>query len=239
MTPEEAKRIREDLKKIELIKLKHGISNLNCKPISFEKIDTEIHAYLLGFFYADGSIYWRKSNLVFSLGLSYKDIDHLNKIAKILALKVYGPYARYDKKYNKYYINSLIRSFDEELVDQLISCGIYPRKSFNDRTTNAFDKIPANLKNHFIRGMFDGDGWIVKNQIGLCGINNVILEKINDELAYQCNLEKKIVTKYKRKKCYYFAYGNEYDRFEISNYLYKNATIFLDRKRKNVEHLLS
>ena len=55
------------------------------------KVNNEIEAYLLGFFYADGYIAYkgkeRKNHHMFGITLSYKDRIFLNKIAKLLSTK--------------------------------------------------------------------------------------------------------------------------------------------------------
>jgi hypothetical protein len=87
--------------------------------------------------------------------------------------------------------------------------------------------------------MIDGDGCFspMKNtnciMFSLCGINNVILEKINDELSKNCGFQKNVVKKL-ISNCYNFTYWRNNDIEKITHYLYDNATLFLERKRNIV-----
>jgi hypothetical protein len=86
------------------------------------------------------------------------------------------------------------------------------------------------LLKHFIRGFFDGDGWVYLDQnkrivAGLCG-QECFLNKLQEKLPSM--LRKKL---YQQKDSIIYDIkwiGN--NSIEFLNYIYDNATIYLDRK---------
>ncbi len=133
----------------------------------FETIDMEWKAYLLGLLYADGSV----SRLNITLRLHQKDKHIMEDLTKILSVPlVYTPpkkyyYESYERSMNgQYYFN--INS--KKVVSDIISLGCTSKKSLT-LTFPSYELIPKNLFNHFIRGYFDGDGWITSNTFGIIG----------------------------------------------------------------------
>ena len=204
----------------------------------FETIDTEHKAYWLGFIAADGCI--TKTNY---FAISLKDEDILLKFKNDLEYtgEVYNP--QYNKGENIY---SRINFSSKKLCDDLRKLGIYENKSL---TYNKLPNIPDNLMHHFIRGYFDGDGSInrsgswtyhskIKNTYSdhyyirykVCiiatydfcvNLNNYIKDKIN----YNGKIRK-----HNKSEMYYY---NIYDKKALKNfyeYIYKDATIYLNRK---------
>jgi len=126
-----------------------------------------------------------------------------------------------------------------EIVRDLIQLGCTPNKSL----TLTFPKdnaIHRNLKHHFIRGYFDGDGSLVMKKyhdsidqafVLFVGTKN-FLESLVEELSnYGISSSLRY---YKKGRAYsYGISGNgNYKRFR--EYCYKDATIYLERKYKNL-----
>jgi len=113
-----------------------------------------------------------------------------------------------------------------------------PQKTHQD-SSYVFDKIPVDLKRHFIRGYFDGDGSIYhgKNSnrrcIKIISLNVSLIKKIDSWILENCNL--KIKTDY-----HYGLQDGKYPRIihsgnpnckKIGKILYDGANIFLNRKK--------
>ena len=126
----------------------------NVNDVYFNKIDTEEKAYWLGFLLADGCIHERDGQDRLSLVLGIKDKNHLEKFKKSLSFE--GPIIDYTKKSGLFIglIHSYIRITSQLLVNDLAKVGCMPRKTL----TLEFPIIYDELRHHFIRGYFDGDG---------------------------------------------------------------------------------
>ena len=120
------------------------------------QVQNELEAYLLGFLYADGYVTGEYHGRYYLLGIGLKaeDKDFLQWICDEFnkafnkSIKI-----KYQEKTNSYKweIGNII------LVSNLISLGIIPHKTYENNSF-VFDNVPDNLKRHFIRGYFDGDG---------------------------------------------------------------------------------
>lgn len=112
-----------------------------------------------------------------------------------------------------------------------------------------FPEISENLIPHFIRGYFDGDGcltchkfnensprliWVIK----FCGTENM-LKNIYDNLPRRYNNPINLYQRYKRdNNNYCIDIGGNQQVLQILNYLYKDATIYLERKYKKYQELV-
>lgn len=210
----------------------------------FKIIDTEEKAYWLGFIYADGNVYLNEelSKSVFQVCLAQKDKKHVEKLKNSLKSehKIYKDRGNY-----RFIINNI------ELCNDLMKLGVIPRKSLTCGFPTS-DQVPDHLIRHFIRGYFDGDGSIfkIKNVWGFQFVGTKeFLEKIN-LIFDKMGIPNRNLVKEKRNKegkIFYYTVGgiikykNKYKErrrpyFElIYNYLYKDATIYLDRKKKRFD----
>ena len=112
----------------------------------FESIDSEEKAYWLGFLYADG--YLNDSRNSITLALSNIDIDTLLRFKSFL---------KSDKKIRRNNDNSSkVVIENKKVYKDLIEKGLHQSKTH----TIKFPNIVGDLKRHFIRGYFDGDGCI-------------------------------------------------------------------------------
>ena len=192
----------------------------------FETIDNEEKAYWLGFLYADGYVRERKSSSEVRLKLSIKDIEHLMRF-KIFISPDDIPIVNEttgNSKCVKVSINS------RKIVRDLINLGCTNKKS----KTIKMPKITDNLLNHFIRGYFDGDGWIVidKNKIPAFGIvsgSKEMIESVNSIISKKSNIKENKI--YDHKSYYNFTYKSYTDIIKISEFLYKQSGIYLVRKK--------
>lgn len=193
----------------------------------FEKIDTEEKAYWLGFLYADGYVCYRG---VVTVGLAEKDLSHLELLRKCLGDEtVKIPYTSRTKSY-------FIHFSSVKMADDLRKLGCVQKKSLVLKFPTE-DQVPQSLVNHFMRGYFDGDGCLSNTDRSPCfsvlGTPQFLDEY---EKILLNNVEK--ITKTKRihrdswnEQTEEIAYGGRNRIFEIYSYLYKDATIYLQRKK--------
>jgi len=120
----------------------------------FDVIDTDEKAYFLGFLYADGNVKTNKNMVVLALKESDREIlERLNKLIHIDKPLFLHENKRDDKRENIVGI----RICNKNITNKLIHYGCHPNKTFTLSFPNFLDK---NLYNSFIRGYFDGDGYI-------------------------------------------------------------------------------
>ena len=215
----------------------------------FETIDTEDKAYWFGFLCADGCVY--KNNVYVSLCI--RDIRHLQKFKQCIGcskkLYIIKPHHR-----TKNYTCTLqIRS--EKMVKDLTEKGCVPRKS-KILKFPAKEVMPESLLGHFIRGYFDGDGCLCLSHtnrrsrskkpenkdvtfkrdvwfltfVGTCEFLSGIQEFFGDY--------NKLVYKKGSENTYCLKYGGRVKVQHFASLLYKDATIWLDRKHHKYQQLM-
>jgi intein/homing endonuclease len=190
-------------------------------------INTEEKAYFLGFIYADGSHSEKKHSLIINL----------KKEDEILLKKFYtmfdcdkNIYYIHNKKYNKDYAQfSLISSY---LSAQLLKLGVVSNKTFK-LTFPSY--IPNHLIRHFIRGYFDGDGSIILPKRGwksttvhIVG-NKQFIHSVREIIKNETGKLMGIYSN-KNSNVYEVKSSGIFNVYSILNYLYKDATIYLQRK---------
>lgn len=184
----------------------------------FKTINTETKAYFLGFLMADGCVHQTHNS--FKLEVHEQDIDILEKLINVLFLEE-KPKIGTDRTIYKY-----IDITSKTIKDDLIKYGCVPNKTFK------LDHIPEiNHLNHFLRGFFDGDGCIYispENRITIIFTGYTrFLECINEYLnKNNINTNLSLV----KENVSELRICKQYDCIQILNLLYKNCTIYLNRK---------
>ena len=223
----------------------------------FDKIDSEIKSYLLGFFLADGCIDGSKSKngnysnrLLISNSIDdketvvkfQKEICPLSKIHEInnqSGVKLRKLQLRL--RWTSFYMtNILINKYN-----------FSRRKAYDKEFTFPFKTIPNNLIRHFIRGFFDGDGSVdfatpytkggVKSsrfQYGFICTSLPFAEQLSEIL---CKLSEGIsgtITKIEGKTTHWFVLRfntkgikSVEKRYKFYEYLYKDSNVYLSRKK--------
>jgi len=213
----------------------HEIGYYNRKfslnEIFFEEIDTEEKAYWLGFLYADAYISETKHKI--RLNLQSEDVNHLYKFRETLSTE--KPIKVTTKKNgNKVYYLNYIELSSKKMVNDLKNKGCFQNKSLLLKFPNN-DIVPENLKSHFIRGYFDGDGSLHVSRVykptgyKFYRISFVGTERFLKDLKKHLKCER---LKLENKKTHFVLQinGNRQIREILSNIIYKDATIFLERK---------
>ncbi len=220
----------------------------------FKEIDTEYKAYILGFIYADGSIYQPPGNgqKVFRIGIQEQD----SYVLEELSISAAGGY--------KYIVNSpssirkgyqpqvCVTIVSDLLCQDLINLGCNIRKSKEGMT---FPVLPPHLIHHFIRGFLDGDGSIIlkkqtykyerKTSYGISNPHQdryklVLAFSSTDkefllEIAKQLQITKPYFTeKTKEATTYILWIERKNDVQRVISYLYNDSKYFLQRKYDKV-----
>jgi intein/homing endonuclease len=188
----------------------------------FDSIDNEEKAYWLGFIAADGSI--RSPKKALEMGLSIKDEEHLYKLAR--ALESSHPIRRYKNSTQ----NSAILSIcNYHIIDSLRKLDI----------KNIVPQIPNSLYKHYYRGLIDGDGCLSISKLGYVIVNLVgILPVCDSFLTFVKEMGVKTPASVKDKGtyCTVSICGKENAKI-ICTELYKNSSVYLDRKYEKAKLL--
>ena len=191
-------------------------------------IDTEEKAYFLGLLASDG---WLNRNSLF-IDLQKRDEKLLvalrDRICPFIPLATYAPGK--DNVQDKVRLVITSKRWRERCEE----IGIGYRKSLS--MPNIISNIPKNMRNHFIRGYFDGDGtvgvYLNKKlnkkfaRVQLLGTEE-FLEGIREEIGLSVGS----ITLSKTEKIHRLSYSGKKRLFELLDYLYNDATIFLQRKK--------
>jgi len=193
----------------------------------FSKISSEDQAYWLGFIYADGYVAERG---VLVITLKASDKLHLEKF--LHNIEGHIP-LRFEKRVNAYSLNVC----SIKVTNDLIRLGCVQKKSLV-LTFPSEEQLPKQYRNHFMRGYFDGDGYVnVKSRI----YNSVFqvlgtpafLDVYESILLSHCHNQKptkRIHQKSWNINTQAIAYSGVYRLQDIYRFLYDEATIYLDRK---------
>ena len=200
----------------------------------FEVIDTEYKAYWLGFLYADGYVRMKNNRSgELKLKLCLKDRKHIELFRKCLEsthpIKDGNSYVIKDnKRYESEY--STFSIYNTKMVNDLFNLGCLNNKTFKIR----MPVIEESLIRHFIRGYFDGDGYISLNKNSAsCGITSNELFLI--DILKIINYGK--ISKRKNIHDLIFYHKNNIENFYIL--LYENSNIYLNRKKEIFEKHLN
>jgi len=197
----------------------------------FDSIDTEEKAYFLGFLYADGH------NSKSSVTLALKEDD--KPILELFQTLINSNCPLKFRNNEKDRLNGenrkdqwILTLYNYHLSQALNNLGMIGDKTFSLTFPNE-NKIPPLLLRHFIRGFFDGDGWVNENGKSICIVST--LEFCNDlnkvfekELGVSCYIRAR-----HPKKNNNIRMLEKKGRIAIKTilkYLYDDCTISLDRK---------
>lgn len=181
----------------------------------FENIDSEEKAYWLGFIYGDGNISSKQSYL--SIGISNKDVHHIRTFFNDTLHSNSKEYINNDCTFFK--VHSI------KIKNDLSMLGVMPNKTFKLKFPT---QLLPKLKRHFIRGLFDADGCVVKNSAAIEFIaTEDILINIQSELDMS-NYKIRPISKKSKMTCFWVS--SRENKIKIYNYLYKDSTIYLSRK---------
>jgi hypothetical protein len=200
----------------------------------FDAIDSEEKAYFLGFLFADGTNSVVKTEVKLSLCEDDKDIlERLNALLQPDKPLYFEPKSLPTKNVWKLVINS------RHLSHQLNALGVVPAKTF---VLKFPPWLQEDLKRHFIRGYFDGDGCISVGrhiQMNITSTEEFLVE-LQKILMKECGLNKtnlSIRHPERSNSTRTMQYCGKNNCLRIYNYLYDKATIYLERKKQKFDNV--
>ena len=185
----------------------------------FDVIDTEEKAYFLGFLYADGCNATNRNAVI--LSLKEDDRDILEKLNSLLQPK--KPLGR-----TKYGQNTLMIS-NKHISQRLIELGCHRAKTYS-LVFPSEKQVPKYLVRHFVRGYFDGDGWVGKNSICIVGtidFCNSLSSLLKNKFDINCYIRARHP---ERKNNIRMLEINSRQARVFLKWIYSNSTIHMQRK---------
>jgi len=202
----------------------------------FEKIDTQEKAYVMGWFYSDGSNYLPRYTA--KIDVAADSLDVLVKIREVI-----GSTARIVAMKNSANSYAGLRAqplyrlalYNKTVSLQIAALGI----SGNMTYTRVWPEwLTEELEPHFIRGLIDGDGCIsVSKKNGfaisywgtemMCDGLSGVLSKIDVEHSHRTD----------KKGHHYIRITKQAECLKFADYIYKDSTIHLARKFDNYKRI--
>jgi hypothetical protein len=209
-------------------------------------IDTQEKAYLLGFMYGDGTIstYTEINGRIRHLSRISICIDDKDMLLQLLSIFPYFNVGYFD--FSKYNLNSKkqisLSKSSKELYNDLLSNGLFPRKSYENACKLKLPDINQLLIPHFIRGFFDADGSVYiptrrRNLLTMefSSVSMELLESLNIYLKSKNINCWKINTKHPskgRQTCHALVFNKTAEIQKLIDLMYKDSIIFLKRKKE-------
>lgn len=210
----------------------------------FQQIDTEAKAYILGFLAADGTITYDTEKGNYTIKIVVNSIDrHILEDMK----KEFNTKAEIKTDDSETSLpqggtcNSEVSSLllcSKELTEDVMKYGVVPRKSLI--LDVKYELIPDDLKRHFWRGLYDGDG-----SFSIYGKKQILELELTTSKIMAESTKKEILKLFPDFKIgIYPAKGcnentvrmyltTQSQAFKFIEYMYKDSTIHLDRKYNN------
>ena len=216
----------------------------NIDETFFDVINTEEKAYFLGFLYADGYNNTDRSSVALSLKEDDKEIlIRLNSLLQ--PTKPLGYYKKnklkrgFENSQNEYRLVIANKHISERLVE--LGCG--KAKTHNLKFPTE-EQVPSHLIRHFVRGYFDGDGSVSgdkQKQFSFVGTIDFLLP-LQQILVKELNFSKtKLDQRHEDREDSIRAlrYCGINQCITFRDWLYKDATIYLERKKNIFDSCIS
>lgn len=216
---------------------KHNIEFRPAYHVDFDEnffsiIDTEAKAYFLGLMYSDG----HNEECNYCVEITMADRDCLEKFQ--VYTKHTGLIRELPPAKEHHKIRYRLRFNDKKFSADLTRLGCVHDKSYTLKYP--YGIIPDNLFNHFIRGLIDGDGTIIINRkrseykVGLVGTENLVFgvkEYLEGLLGVHFSFWTQPYTNGEPGLIGQMSAGGRHQIKLILDYIYKDATVFMDRKK--------
>lgn len=202
----------------------------------FKEIDSLDKAYFLGLLYADGCL--SSGRWQISISLQEEDGYILEKFKEKIKFEGELKFVRQDHKKHTYKNQTRLSISDKRIYLDLLNLGCVPRKSQVIRFP--FDSIDKKYWREFIRGYFDGDGYVCgskRRSAGFVG-NLGFLTDLQEILFKEGVFSKKyVMCSNKNKTCFNLAARSKKDFVSLYKYLYEGdeSGLFLKRKKEKFE----
>lgn len=199
----------------------------------FNTIDNSEKAYWLGFLYADGFVSCRHQ---IGLALALQDLDHIQKfkiaIHSTHPIHIYQEHGFGKKEYGKLIFSSA------QMARDLEKLGCKQKKSLTLEFPTA-EQVPPQFLRDFARGYIDGDGSITSGgkahplRLKICGTREFLngLKSYFETVLYPDTLKTAFEKRHDDdKNNFSLTVSPSSKALKILNELYKDSTVFLDRK---------
>lgn len=191
----------------------------------FNAIDTEEKAYILGFIAADGNVNPDKYGCEIRICLHQRDRDILEKINAAWQSTYPIRIHRSTEKSgfpgtNREQTKLSVRS--SQMQVDLAKWNIIPAKTY----TVHYPDLPDEMDRHFLRGFLEGDGYITSQEFGW--VTNQYMANDLQKIGIKHGFDE--LRKYRIKEFSFCVKGGP-KYHEMIKWIYKDATIFLDRKK--------
>jgi hypothetical protein len=188
-------------------------------------------AWAFGLFFADGNIHGSRP----ILRLSQREPDGLRKVLNLMRSS--HTIAVKEKRSYKGVISGKIYSFsiyNKKIYNDLLNLGLTPAKSTNMK----FPEVPSKYMNHFMRGLYDGDGSFYINRFDGAVVSEYRNGSYEFITAAASILQKELgipITVHKHEKFNTFYIKIRQKIKELVAYLYKDASeaIYLTERLKS------
>ena len=205
-----------------------SVNRYNYDRTKFETIETEEDAYWLGFITADGCIidhHW------VGINLADRDVEHLRKFGRYMGLNeeeldkiiTHG----FGGAYTRDNPIVAIKICSQQVINNLKDKGITERKSGHEQPYKCKN---AQLQAAYYRGVFDGDGYIRTTQTGIGLVGSYDMCQSFKDFFIDQGIDLSNNKIYEHGTIFRFATSSGNKTAQILNILYKDATIYLDRK---------
>ena len=191
----------------------------NIDETFFDVIDTEEKAYFLGFLYADGCNATNRNAVILSLKEYDKEI--LEKLNSLLQHKKPLGHTKSGQ-------TTLLIS-NKHISQRLIELGCHRAKTYT-LVFPSEEQVPKYLVRHFVRGYFDGDGWVGKESI--CVVStldfcNSLAEILKEQFNINCYIRARHP---ERNNSIRMLELNKKSARTFLKWIYKDSNIHLQRK---------
>lgn len=197
----------------------------------FDVVDDQYKAYWLGFLYADA--YNHEGNGSINLCLKGSDINHIKKYVNFFKGEEKDIFIGAIVDEDKEYPTCSYKIYSTHLSQKLKELGCPQAKSFIIKFP---EWLSEDLKSHFVRGYFDGDGSIKMSKkskewrINICGtkeLTNYIGEMVKLNINLTSSL--RYISKTNNNTWILVISGNEQVK-KFCDWMYQDANTYLDRK---------
>lgn len=204
----------------------------------FEKIDSPEKAYIIGLLFTDGNLSIKEGRHRITLALQDRDKHILDSIANLIVKSKEKPLYFRKKEIGKDQCALIINN--KKLAIDLQNLGFMNRKTFK---ISIRPEMYGNYFNSFVLGLMDGDGSIFeKRKTKWCrqwGCSFTGNEKVSAFLSEELkqrlniNISRFLIKKYinKKDKIYFIYICGRFQLAIFFNWLYKDSTICLNRKK--------
>lgn len=231
---------------------KNHISKRLIRHDFFREIKTELQAYLLGFYAADGNINEKRKTLRIHLHEQDSDIVNLFKdvISPDARTFVVLPKTTTGRNHMKVHANKSygVDITSAKICNDLVALNFGYKKTYKEHD---FPEMEETLLRHFVRGYFDGDGSVsatyqkpVNNRNERMRMSFTIDFKmpklaISIQKLFAANNIKSNIIYLKRDDMYRLSTSSIPNIKKIFNFLYKDSYFYGNRKYKKFNHIVN